>query len=79
MRPAFIKSFKRIKYMEKKKELEPVDYKFTAAAGPSHPVGVQVGYIPPDSSSATQFQNGMFIKITYYCRLFDRVSSTIAE
>lgn len=77
--PPMIKMFRKMKYLEKKRELEPNDYKFTSSAGPAKAIGVQVGYIPANSTNATNYYNELFVRITYYCRLFDRQTATIAE
>lgn len=77
--PIYLKMFKKIKALERKSELEPSSYKFDANNGPAKACGVQVGYIPADTTNATAFLAQMFIRITYYCRLFNRKTSTIAE
>ena len=78
-RPPTIKSYKKIKYLEKKRELEPNDYKFTSSAGPAKACGVQIGYIPVNAANATTYLNELFIRITYYCKLYERKTATIAE
>ena len=77
--PVTMRSYKRIKYLEKKKELEPADYKFTSSAGPAKACGLQIGYCPTDSANATAYACEMYVRITYYCRLYDRQTANIAE
>lgn len=78
-KPCFLKSYMRMKYLEKRKELEPDDYKAVSNSGPSLLNGVQVGYVPADSANAQGFQWPIFIEITYYCKLFNRIPTLIAE
>lgn len=73
--PMFLKLFRTIKGIELKKELEPYDYRFEASSGPRKSIGVQIGYIPADSSNSTAYTWVMWIKITYYCRLYDRMDN----
>lgn len=78
-RPAIIKSFKKIKAIERKSELEPDGYKFVDGAGPNKLVGVEVGYIPSDSTNTITYLVQMFIQITYYCKLFDRIETGLIQ
>lgn len=77
--PLYLADFKKMKYLEKKTELEPNDYKFTSTAGPAKPTFIQIGYIPADSTNTTSYNWNMFIRLTYYCRLFERKTTNIAE
>lgn len=70
--PGYLKSYKSMKALEKRKELEPDDYLFTSSAGPARANGVQVGYIPADSGSAITYLCPLFVRLTYYCKLFER-------
>lgn len=74
MRPTFIRSFRKIKSMEDKKELEPITYGCTISSGPSIPTYWQVGSVYSASGDISTSTTRVIIKIVYYCRLNDRIN-----
>lgn len=63
--------FQKIKYVEKKKELEPSDYRFTDGSGPTSLVQAHIGTVKTLPSQSGWTLN-LFVQITYYCKLFEK-------
>lgn len=77
--PTRMKYYRTIKSLERKRELEPNDYKFTGTVGPSKAVGVAIGGIPAKSDDATAITLQLFLKITYYCKLYELKDSAMQQ
>lgn len=80
-RPRTITYYKKIKQLQGKSELEPAAYQFTDTQGPGTACYFMVGFTPTDSSAANTTTCAFYVRITYYCKLFNRkmTVATIAE
>lgn len=67
--------YRRIKSLQQKLELEPLTYSSTRTSGPPTLTLAQVGVFNPGSGLSPGATNFLaHIRITYYCRLYDRVN-----
>lgn len=77
VRPCYLKSFRKIKAIEKKKELEPLLYACGPSSGPAGGANYQtycyVGGVMGSSTGGLTLQVEADVRITYYCKLFNRV------
>lgn len=74
-KPAVVKYYRTLRSLENERFATPVNYRFTLTGGPAFATGVQVGARSAISGSATAIACQMFIKVVYYCKLYDRKTS----
>lgn len=76
VQPVWIKNFARTKDLEQKRELEPASYACTASAGPTIKTNAMIGLVHAGTGLTDGFAVRVLIRVTYYCKLFDKKALT---
>lgn len=70
--PKRLTYFMRTKRVEQKRELENILYGFTLNSGPQSNIRAQIGAIPVNTNASGFCRFNVLVKITYYCKVFDK-------
>lgn len=69
-------SYKKIKDLERTKDLDIDNYSFTKSTGPTLTTLCNLGWRMADSSQNPDITTRAFVQITYYCKLFEKLTMT---
>lgn len=74
VRPTYLSMYRRIKSIEGTSHLDPFQYRCSRTVGPAINSRLTFGIRTSDNTVATAQTARMHFKVTYYCRVYDRLN-----